>query len=738
MAANYTTRIRGTVAAFFMVVAPWMGHAQSTMPKMISNRVVKDADKEMSMNRFGEAHEMYRAVAMSDHVRAMKDTAYAPRLDVFAKGIDCAMRAGLIQGATELLDSLISADMASPDQWTMRLELAMHQGDDAKAQSLVSAGKLALKDPAWNASVDALVKRSAEARKAETRAEINRARPSSDMPEFGAVPYNKGLVFVTTSVADGFAAPKDGWTGRQYTELRQVALKDSADNPVSFGQMASKSDLSDLGSAAFHNGPVAFSSDETRAFVTRSQDKALRDTSGRWIYALKLEVMDLDESGSWKTVDDAFPFNDSTFSSAHAALDTLGNLIFSSDRPGGLGGMDLWMCKKGSNGFEAPVNLGDAVNTSGNEVFPSVNSVNQLYFSTNGRVGFGGLDLYKHDMETGRTELLGAPVNSFADDFALHVDAKGVGYISSNRDGGMDRIYNIKLIDIVADFEITVVTCDDEVASNVEMDLHNLSTGEQSKVRTDADGVVNIRTMVGETAQLSFEGDDVFAGMGTKSYMADEEGTYEDRVVLNYASSNNVLMVRLGGGNMVDSEVAVSMMKGGEATTMTTDASGTLAWPMDAGYDSFRISHPGYKSFEGPIETDKACPKPDSRTVTLTRMMEVDLDLVLFNWDKWDLMGEGKLVLDEIIAYMKEVTDVRVELGAHTDSHGSDAYNLELSQRRAQSCVDYIVAGGIPAQRLVATGHGEQQLRNRCRNGVYCTRDQHQENRRVELKILPN
>ena len=152
MAANYTTRIRGTVAAFFMVIAPWMGHAQSTMPKMISNRVVKDADKEMSMNRFGEAHEMFRAVAMSDHVRAMKDTAYAPRLDVFAKGIDCAMRAGLIQGATELLDSLISADMASPDQWTMRLELAMHQGDDAKAQLLVSAGKLALKDPAWNAS----------------------------------------------------------------------------------------------------------------------------------------------------------------------------------------------------------------------------------------------------------------------------------------------------------------------------------------------------------------------------------------------------------------------------------------------------------------------------------------------------------------------------------------------------------------------------------------------------------
>ena len=133
MAANYTTRIRGTVASFFMVIAPWMGHAQSTMPKMISNRVVKDADKEMSMNRFGEAHEMFRAVAMSDHVRAMKDTAYAPRLDVFAKGIDCAMRAGLIQGATELLDSLISADMASPDQWTTQPPLLRRAPTSSKS-----------------------------------------------------------------------------------------------------------------------------------------------------------------------------------------------------------------------------------------------------------------------------------------------------------------------------------------------------------------------------------------------------------------------------------------------------------------------------------------------------------------------------------------------------------------------------------------------------------------------------
>ena len=738
MAATYTTWMRGAVMTLLVVMTSWMGQAQSTMPKMISNRVVKDADKEMSLSRFAQAHDMYRAVAMSDHVRAMKDTAFAPRLDVFAKGIDCAMRAGLVTGAAELLDSLISADLASSDQWMMRIELAMHQGDDAKAQSLVSAGKMAVNDAAWKASVDALVKRSTDVRKAETRADIQRTRPSSDAPEFGAVPFGKGLVFVTTSVADGFAAPVDGWTGRQHSELRHVALKDSADNATSFSSKASKSDLSRLGSSTFHNGPVAFSQDETRAIVTRSQDRALRDSSGRWVYALKLEVMDLDESGRWKVVEDAFPYNDSTYSCAHAGLDTEGNLIFSSDRPGGMGGMDLWMCKKGARGYETPTNLGAAVNSAGNDVFPSFNSVNQVYFSTDGRVGFGGLDLYRHDMESGNTELLGAPVNSFADDFALHVDAAGVGYMSSNREGGMDHIYNIQLIDIIADFEITLLTCDDEVAANVEMDLHNLTTGEKSKVRTDAEGMVTIRTVVGETAQLSFEGNDMLAGMGTKSYMSDEEGTFEDRVVLDYASSNNIMTVKFGEGKAVDSEIAVSMAKGDEVTTLTTDATGTLAWPMAAGYESFRIDHPGYASLEGQIETDNECPKPDMRTVTLTRMVEIDLNLVLFNWDKWEIKGEGKRVLDEVITYMKEVTDVRVELSAHTDSHGSAEYNLDLSQRRAQSCVDYMVANGVPAGRLVATGYGEQQLKNRCVDGVYCTKDEHQVNRRVELKILPN
>ena len=309
--------------------------------------------------------------------------------------------------------------------------------------------------------------------------------------------------------------------------------------------------------------------------------------------------------------------------------------------------------------------------------------------------------------------------------------------MSSNREGGMDRIFNIQLIDIYADFEIQVVTCDDASAAGAEMDLHNLTTGEKSTLRVDAKGMVTFRTVVGETAELSFEGDDVYAGMGTKSYMSDEEGTFKDDVVLDFAQGENTLTVSLDNGKTVEEEISVTMMAGGASVTLTTDTDGILRWPSDAVYESFRIDYPGYAPYEAELTNDNNCPKPQDLTVRLVRMVEIDLSLVLFNWDKFDLRGEGKNVLDEVITYMKEVDDVRVELSAHTDSHGSNEYNLDLSQRRAQSCVDYLIAGGISKDRLVATGYGEERLKNRCVDGVYCTKIEHQENRRVELKILP-
>ena len=109
--------------------------------------------------------------------------------------------------------------------------------------------------------------------------------------------------------------------------------------------------------------------------------------------------------------------------------------------------------------------------------------------------------------------------------------------------------------------------------------------------------------------------------------------------------------------------------------------------------------------------------------------------MVYYDFDLWNLRPEGKAELDKLVKYMKEHPDLTVELGSHTDSRGSDYYNEWLSERRSQSCVKYIRAGGIPTDKILAKGYGETKLVNKCSNTDRCTEAEHQMNRRTELKI---
>lgn len=108
---------------------------------------------------------------------------------------------------------------------------------------------------------------------------------------------------------------------------------------------------------------------------------------------------------------------------------------------------------------------------------------------------------------------------------------------------------------------------------------------------------------------------------------------------------------------------------------------------------------------------------------------------IYYDYDKATLRPESKLVLDSIMIFFKENPDLTIELGSHTDSRGSDAYNLKLSQARAQSAVDYLISKGIPTDRLLAKGYGETKLVNNCGNGANCTEEEHQKNRRTTFRV---
>ena len=255
------------------------------------------------------------------------------------------------------------------------------------------------------------------------------------------------------------------------------------------------------------------------------------DSLGRRTQHLGLHILER-KGNRWVMSPDSFAFNAPQFSSCHGVLDTLGYLIFASDRPGGQGCMDLWRCEPlESGGWGEPKNLGPEINSAGNEVFPFVNSVNQLYFSSDGQSKrYYGLDVYKHDFERKQTVLLGDPVNSFADDFALVVDGKGRGFLSSNRDDGMDRIYALELLDVFADFEVQFVACDALSAHGIEVRVVNKVAMQEDILKTDNEGKVAFRARIGEVVELSFGGDWTYQGIEPQ-YMSPVEGfsAYEVR-----------------------------------------------------------------------------------------------------------------------------------------------------------------------------------------------------------------
>ena len=115
------------------------------------------------------------------------------------------------------------------------------------------------------------------------------------------------------------------------------------------------------------------------------------------------------------------------------------------------------------------------------------------------------------------------------------------------------------------------------------------------------------------------------------------------------------------------------------------------------------------------------------------------LKVILYDLDKSFIREDAKPELDRLVQFMKDNSEVKVELSSHTDSRGSDAYNMKLSQRRAQAAVDYIISQGISKSKLIAKGYGETKLLNKCLNGVACTEAEHQINRRTEMKVIcPN
>lgn len=474
---------------------------------------------------------------------------------------------------------------------------------------------------------------------------------NSENADFGAVLSNQDILYFAS--ARNQAKRKYGWNEEPFLDLYQ-----SVRNPD--GTMAKPTPVSGV-NGKFHDGPAAVTADgNTMYFSSESfregeyeKEKINKDRQKRsQVYLFRAT-----KNGSgWDKITEV-PFNGKDYSTGNPSISKDGRtLYFASNRPGSMGGTDIWKVSLDQDGgYGEPQNLGNSVNTEGEENFPYITDQDKLYFASQGRRGFGGYDVFVIDLAKGdQAKNLGAPVNTNKDDFAFtYNDTKKTGFFSSNRDGN-DNIF------------LATPVCSTELIATVR----------------------DARTL----APLA----------GARVSILDER--------------RNVIQTTESGP---DGRVTYSVDCGKAFTIQATRdgyESGTFAANSPAGGGTVDIA-----ADLQPIET----------IVTPTA---VTLNEIYFEYDKSNITREGAFELDKLVQAMVKYPDMAIMVKSHTDSRGTDAYNMALSERRAKSTVQYILSKGIKRDRISGKGYGEGEPKVAC--GDACTEEQHAQNRRSEFIIV--
>nr|WP_299488991.1 OmpA family protein [uncultured Allomuricauda sp.] len=423
-----------------------------------------------------------------------------------------------------------------------------------------------------------------------------------------------------------------------------------------------------------HESTSTITKDGTTMYFTRNNFLGGRKQKDeKGVIRLKIYSAELID-GEWTNVIE-LPFNNDSYSVAHPVLSPDGKkLYFVSDMPGTHGESDIFVTKIIGDGTYGPIlNLGKNINTMARETFPYITKEGVLYFSSDGHQGLGGLDV-------------------FATKIAFENYNEPVVNVGKPINGNYD------------DFAFIM---NDES-----------KTGYFSSNRTGGLGEDDIYEF--------FESEPLVLDC-----IQDVTGTVRDRI------SNEVL---------VGATVKIIDEENNEVSSTLTDSKGNYVLDLDCAKGNFvRASRDGYVPAEEYLNKSYGKPRIvdfylERDVVTggfgddLAKLLQ--LSTIYFDLNKFDIRRDAEIEIQKVIVAMEKYPSLKIKVNSHTDSRGNDAYNLWLSQKRAQSTVDYMISKGISADRLQGEGFGETRLVNDCLNGVPCSRDKHQLNRRSEFIIF--
>ena len=582
---------------------------------------------------------------------------------------------------------------------------------------------------------------------------------NSEQEDFGAVFYNDKVVFASSR--EGIVPVQRRWN---WNHLPFLDIYVS--NRESSGELNQPVDFQKDFNKKFHEGPVSFAKNGTLGAFTRNNYDGESSDHTRKLQLFTFELKD----DKWNP-STAFPLNDKEYSVGHAAFNEEGTLMyFASDMPGGKGGVDLYKITRSPEGtWGKPENLGDKINTAGNEMFPYLYKSEILFFSTDGHPGYGGLDVYVAQIKKdgfGKVFNAGSPVNSSKDDFSFVLNSEmSQGYFASNREGGKgdDDIYSfIMNKPFVFGKTILGISKDKEgkIIPNAVVQLKDEKGKVVGELKSDENG--NYAFPIEEEQMYSIVASkDGHQDGSTKVDARVNESEIKADVVLEKIPQLSLL------GLITDSKTKEPL--NGVKITLTdaftnvvflevlTPAKGDFAKALSSNKIgdklayNVKIEKDGYLTknlvFTKQIESEEPIKLHEALDITLSKL-EVGLDLakmidikpIYFDLGKSNIRKDAAVELDKIVKVMNEYPSMVVELGSHTDCRSSMESNMKLSDARAKSSAEYIRKKITNPERIYGVGFGETKLLNGCAcEGTVkstCSEADHQMNRRTEFKIM--
>lgn len=571
------------------------------------------ADEQLARGEYFDAQKTYRKVYNKLNPREQRPQ----RAEVAAKMGECYTRLGQDARAAAAYQNALR--YGYPDSTILlKLAAALH-GQGNYTQAVKSYEDYLSLYPTDDNARQALLgaRKAVELKRNKTRYVVRNAKLFNSRRADFAPMFNGEVLYFTTTNEKVNGSNRSEITGMKRSDIWMVRKNERGDwqrpEPVE-GELNTEWD----------EGIVSFSPDGSTMYLTRSIRTPEKDT-GVDIYTSRRT------DAQWSAPVKFDITNDTLSSYGHPAVSPSGQyLYFTSDMPGH-GGKDIWRINLNERAGSLE-NLGDAINTPGDEVFPYMLTDSIMYFSSDGHPGMGGLDIFRATLKPSGgwlVENMGSPINSEGDDFGITYanPGKEAGYFSSNRgDGrGYDHLYSFELPDLKIQISGWVLDRDEEPVPN---------------------------------AVIRIVGND---GSNQKA-VARNDGSF------SFPLQRGVRYVMLAGAK-------------GYLNAKQEFTSDTAEEDAEYGIDFILAS----------------ISKPNI------------VENIFYDFDKATLRPESKGALDSLVQMLRDNPNITIEMASHTDRWGSDEYNIRLSDRRAKSVVDYLIAAGIPADRLQYQGYGKSR-----------------------------